>query len=141
MILWRTVSVCAMITLILTVRAIATRPWLLNGVDANHWYYVMRSMVHPEIRSNLLAPLAEAFPWVLTGSVLYYYAAAALKRWAGGLHAGWRHSLALLSVGTLAFAGWVLPTALGLAFLIAQAAFVALFAELQWMGWRRAVAA
>lgn len=40
----------------------------------------------------------------------------------------------------LAFAGWVLPTALGIAFLMAQAVFVALFAELQWLGWRRAAA-
>jgi hypothetical protein len=40
----------------------------------------------------------------------------------------------------LAFAGWVLPTALGVAFLLAQAVFVGLFAELQWMGWRRAAA-
>jgi hypothetical protein len=40
----------------------------------------------------------------------------------------------------LAFAGWVLPTTLGVAFLIAQAVFVGLFAELQWMGWRRAAA-
>jgi len=47
----------------------------------------------------------------------------------------------VLGCMALAFAGWVLPTALGLAFLIAQAVFVALFAELQWMGWRRAVAA
>lgn len=40
----------------------------------------------------------------------------------------------------LAFAGWVLPTGLGVAFLMAQAVLVALFAELQWMGWRRAAA-
>ncbi len=44
----------------------------------------------------------------------------------------------MLACLALAFAGWVLPTALGIAFLIAQAVFVALFAELQWWGWRRA---
>ena len=41
----------------------------------------------------------------------------------------------------LAFAGWMLPTALGIGFLLAQAVFVALFAELQWIGWRRAATA
>jgi len=41
----------------------------------------------------------------------------------------------------LAFAGWALPTALGLGFLLVQAAVVAVFAELQWVGWRRAQAA
>ncbi len=41
----------------------------------------------------------------------------------------------------LAFAGWTLPTALGVAFLVAQAVFVALFAELQWFGWRRSLRA
>jgi hypothetical protein len=43
------------------------------------------------------------------------------------------------SVGLLA-GGWVAPTALGYAFVIAQAAVVALFAELQYAGMRRPVA-
>jgi hypothetical protein len=50
------------------------------------------------------------------------------------------NALWVLGCLALAFAGWVLPTALGVAFLLAQAVFVGLFAELQWMGWRRASA-
>ena len=37
----------------------------------------------------------------------------------------------------LLLSGWVAPTALGIAFVIAQAAVVALFGELQYMGLRR----
>jgi Na+/phosphate symporter len=50
-----------------------------------------------------------------------------------GLNAVW----ALASVG-LFFSGWVAPTALGTGFIIAQAALVAVFAELQFIGLRRA---
>jgi hypothetical protein len=40
----------------------------------------------------------------------------------------------------LLLSGWVAPTALGIAFVIAQAAAVALFGELQYMGMRRPLA-
>jgi hypothetical protein len=40
----------------------------------------------------------------------------------------------------LAFAGWVAPSALGSAFLVAQAVVVIAFAELQYVGLRRATA-
>ena len=43
------------------------------------------------------------------------------------------------SIGLLA-SGWVAPTALGYAFVIAQATVVALFAELQYAGLRRPMA-
>jgi hypothetical protein len=39
----------------------------------------------------------------------------------------------------LLFTGWVAPTALGYTFIVFQAALVALFAELQYVGLRRAV--
>jgi hypothetical protein len=39
----------------------------------------------------------------------------------------------------LLVAGWVTPTGLGIAFVIVQAAAVGLFAQLQHVGWRRAV--
>ena len=44
------------------------------------------------------------------------------------------------SIGLL-LSGWVAPTALGTAFVIAQAAAVAVFAELQFIGLRRTQAA
>lgn len=44
---------------------------------------------------------------------------------------------AIDSIGLL-FSGWVAPNALGYAFVIAQAVVVGLFAELQYMGLRRA---
>jgi hypothetical protein len=40
----------------------------------------------------------------------------------------------------LLFTGWVAPTALGIAFVVAQAVVVALFAELEYVGLRRSVA-
>ena len=52
------------------------------------------------------------------------------------LNALWAAGSALLLVS-----GWVAPTALGYAFVIAQAAAVALFAELQVIGLRRTAAA
>jgi hypothetical protein len=51
------------------------------------------------------------------------------------------NSLWVVACLLLAFAGWMLPTALGVGFLLVQAVFVGLFAELQWIGWRRAAAA
>jgi hypothetical protein len=41
----------------------------------------------------------------------------------------------------LLFTGWIAPTALGVAFIVAQALVVAVFAELQVVGMRRPVAA
>jgi hypothetical protein len=45
----------------------------------------------------------------------------------------------IASIGLL-LSGWVAPTMLGIAFVVAQAAVVALFGELQYMGLRRPVA-
>lgn len=41
----------------------------------------------------------------------------------------------------LLFTGWIEPTTLGVVFVIAQAAVVAVFAELQWFGLKRAALA
>ena len=41
----------------------------------------------------------------------------------------------------LLFVGWIEPTALGVAFIVAQASVVAVFAELQWLGLRRSAPA
>lgn len=47
----------------------------------------------------------------------------------------------VLASVTLAFSGWIAPNALGLALLLSQAAAVALFAELQYLGLRASTAA
>jgi hypothetical protein len=49
-----------------------------------------------------------------------------------GVNIAWVASSVLLLV-----AGWVAPSGLGVAFVIAQALAVAVFAELQYIGWRR----
>ncbi|MEQ8698724.1 MAG: hypothetical protein RLT05_19485 [Bauldia litoralis] len=41
----------------------------------------------------------------------------------------------------LLFVGWIEPTVPGVAFIVAQAAVVAVFAELQWLGLRRSAPA
>lgn len=41
----------------------------------------------------------------------------------------------------LLFTGWIEPTTLGIGFVVAQAAAVAVFAELQWFGLRRSLPA
>ena len=80
----------------------------------------------------MLIPFVAFVPWVATreqvsrGPVWAIIAANAL--WV------------IASLGLL-MSGWVAPTALGYTFVIAQAAVVALFAELQYAGLRRPIVA
>jgi hypothetical protein len=50
-------------------------------------------------------------------------------------NAAWTAASLLLLVS-----GWVTPTTLGYLFVVVQAAAVAIFAELQWLGLRRQIA-
>lgn len=98
-------------------------------------------------------PLAAAFG--LPAPLLFWAGViclpyAALLWWLSSEHETSSQAIVMIVSGNalwvagciaLAFAGWVLPSALGVAFLIAQAVFVALFAELQWFGWRRSLRA
>lgn len=84
---------------------------------------------------------------LLQGAGLVLLPFAALVLWLGratqpnatavkaviAINGAWVAGSALLLV-----TGWVAPTGLGIAFVIAQAAAVAGFAELQYVGWRRA---
>ena len=77
----------------------------------------------------VLLPFAGGVLWLARQAVPDALAVKAVI----AANAGW----VVLSV-LLLVAGWVNPTSLGQAFVIAQALAVAVFAELQLIGWRRA---
>jgi hypothetical protein len=99
---------------------------------------------------GLLAGLLGLPPGLLRGAGLVLLPFVALVAWTGlrpvppagavraiiGVNAAWVVASLALLVG-----GWVSPTTLGTAFVIAQAVVVGAFAELQLLGRRRAAAA
>lgn len=80
----------------------------------------------------VLMPFAALVAWLGTRPRLPRTAVLAVI----GVNALWAADSLLLLLG-----GWVAPTAAGLAFVIAQAVAVAMYAELQFMGLRRSAAA
>ena len=80
----------------------------------------------------VLVPFAGLVAWLGTRARLPRMAVLAVI----GLNALWALDSVLLLVS-----GWVAPNAAGLAFVIAQAVVVAMYAELQVMGLRRSAAA
>ena len=80
----------------------------------------------------VLLPFVALVAWLGTRTRLPRLAVLAVI----GLNAFWAVDSVLLLVS-----GWVAPTAAGLAFVIAQAVVVAMYAELQVMGLRRSAAA
>ena len=88
---------------------------------------------------NLPTPL-------LTGTGLFMLCYAALVLFIATRDPLPRPLIGLLAIGNFGWAaasvallvgGWVAPTGWGLAWVLAQAAIVAVLAELQWTGWRR----
>jgi hypothetical protein len=80
----------------------------------------------------VLIPYVAFVAWVATRETVAIVAVWAII----AANAAW----AVASFGLL-LSGWVAPTALGIAFVIAQALAVALFGELQYMGLKRQLAA
>jgi arylsulfatase A-like enzyme len=108
-IMWRTALICFGLTAFFTIRTMAIRPWLLNGLDANHWYFLLRSLVPGAIRDHVAAPLATAFPWILTGSVTYFYLSTALRGMARSLGGRARHGMAIVLCAILGGTAWAIP--------------------------------
>jgi hypothetical protein len=112
-------ATCVATGLLMLFGAGALEPWL--GIPPTLMRYAGASLL----------PIAAFFAYVATREssprVLVWAVIAGNAAWSFD-------SIALL------FTGWIAPTALGIAFIVAQALVVALFAELEYVGLRRSAA-
>jgi hypothetical protein len=112
-------ATCVATGLLMLFGAGALEPWL--GIPPTLMRYAGASLL----------PIAAFFAYVATREssprVLVWAVIAGNAAWSFD-------SIALL------FTGWIAPTALGIAFIMAQALVVALFAELEYVGLRRSAA-
>ena len=112
-------ATCVATGLLMLFGAGALEPWL--GIQPTLMRYAGASLL----------PIAAFFAYVATREssprILVWAVIAGNAAWAFD-------SIALL------FTGWIAPTALGIAFIVAQALVVALFAELEYVGLRRSAA-
>lgn len=98
--------------------------------------------------ADMLSRLTGLPVALLAGTGVFLLAYAALAAWMAWRPTPPRRLIGLVAVGNFAWAaggvallasGWVAPTAVGMAWVLAQVVVVAVLAELQWMGLRAPV--
>src|SRR5262245_65894137 len=118
-VLFADAATCVAAGLLMTFGASMLEPWL--GIPPGLMRGAGASLL-PIAAFIAFVATRETPPRILVWAVIAGYAAWALD------------SIALL------FTGWIAPTGLGIAFVVAQAVAVALFAQLEYVGLRRSAA-
>ena len=108
-IVWRTIGLCFVITSLFTFRTLHTRPWLVSGLDGNHWYFTLRDIIPVWARETVVPPLLEFGPWFLAGLVVFHYLLAGMRRFVPRLSTAPACAIALCGMAVVSVGAWAGP--------------------------------
>ncbi|MEN9282622.1 MAG: hypothetical protein RLZZ179_115 [Verrucomicrobiota bacterium] len=101
-VVWRTLLLVLLVTLLVSAAVVHYRPWMLSGMDGRHWYFRMQEAVPGWVRLGVL-------PFVLKGTVVAWLAFSGgwyCYRFVCWLRSGWTPgACAATASGMVALAG------------------------------------
>ena len=108
-VVWRTILICAGITLFLCLRLPYIRPHLMDGIPGDHWIFNLRDGIPEVVRGTIFPAILEMLPWVALVAVSFYYLNALLSRFAPALPVGTRRMTVFAKLAVIAGACWAIP--------------------------------
>ena len=110
---WRTFLLCSLTALIASASMVQFKPWLMQGMDANHWYFSLQQLAPDWLRNRTLPFLLRALPITAAAFSASWYLVRALRRirpsWSDGTNAATASALVAASFGALQLASTPLP--------------------------------
>ena len=109
-IVWRTVFVCGIITLLISLRLPYERPHLMDGLGEGHFLLWVRDHIPSIIRDRLFPAVLAVLPWAILAGLAYYYLNALLRLYAPQWPARTRRMTVLAKVCVVALVCWAIPS-------------------------------
>ncbi|MES2706416.1 MAG: sulfatase [Verrucomicrobiota bacterium] len=108
-IIWRTLTLAAVITSFCTLRMVHTRPWLLSGLHSDHWYFRIRDLIPASVQPYFFMVMLQMVPALILLALMVYYGQKILRHYLPEWPQGARVAISGMAVAALGVIAWAIP--------------------------------